>query len=303
MKLYLFRQAAYEKLISDLENNKLKYKENEPWVDDYFRSLDMMNYSFVTDIEVPDFTLIEGGYETDLENCKVFYDAFKNVLNPVLAADMRLWGRLTHVDCYKYMRSRWKPEEAQNFESNIRNRYFSDRAAYVRNGIARLYWIPYMTYDDTEENPYLYTEFALSKQDIITFSLERDLGRARGLIRGNLKALMESGSNMSRLDIREFYVRIDQVGGVELLDALSKEDAYQISKNIIKKILSLPKCENGRTVVIRNIKTGRILKFVVKNGKFTVGDTVFNTTNRVSDYRSGMRLEINKEMSQILSIE
>ena len=78
--------------------------------------------------------------------------------------------------------------------SRVGTRYFfkaSKGKAFVRQGIARLYWSAYLTYDESNPsgNPYEYTEYFFSKQDIFTSITERSYARNKVLLLAALRKL------------------------------------------------------------------------------------------------------------------
>lgn len=180
MKIYFMKQKALDSLQAEVADNLNKYQSSSFWMDEHFINQNMPKYYFDTGIEVADYQLISGGPETDFQNAKIVFEAFKNKLNPVQASDLRLWAYLAHVQHWEYMSHRWKidiPDEEDDEGSEerkksprekmidrVKTRYFfgdSRGKAFVRQGIARLYWSAYLTYDDTNDNPYEYTEFLL----------------------------------------------------------------------------------------------------------------------------------------------
>ena len=181
-----------------IPDNLNKYQDAETWVDQYFIDNDKPNYFFDTGIEVDDYQLISGGPETDFSNAKILYEALQGHINLVQASDLRLWAYMAHKQHWDYMHTRWGidlPDDEDEAEENetkksstdkaidrIGTRYFfkaSKGKAFVRQGIARLYWSVYLTYDENNENgnPYEYTEYFFSKQDIFTSITERSYAR------------------------------------------------------------------------------------------------------------------------------
>ena len=173
MKIYFMKQKALDSLQAEVADNLNKYQSSSFWMDEHFINQNMPKYYFDTGIEVADYQLISGGPETDFQNAKIVFEAFKNKLNPVQASDLRLWAYLAHVQHWEYMSHRWKidiPDEEDDEGSEegkksprekmidrVKTRYFfgdSRGKAFVRQGIARLYWSAYLTYDDTNDNPY-----------------------------------------------------------------------------------------------------------------------------------------------------
>lgn len=159
MKIYFMKQKALDSLQAEVADNLNKYQSSSFWMDEHFINQNMPKYYFDTGIEVADYQLISGGPETDFQNAKIVFEAFKNKLNPVQASDLRLWAYLAHVQHWEYMSHRWKidiPDEEDDEGSEerkksprekmidrVKTRYFfgdSRGKAFVRQGIARLYW-------------------------------------------------------------------------------------------------------------------------------------------------------------------
>lgn len=255
MKVFYMKQKALDSLQADIADNFEKYRSESLWVDQYFMDKDTPNYYFDTGIDVDDYKLVLGGPETDFQNAKIVFEAFKDKLNPVQASDLRLWAYLTHVQHWDYMFSRWKidasgeeDDEEQNnggklprekMIGRIKTRYFfgaSRGKAFVRQGIARLYWGAYLTYDDTSDDPYEYTEFFFNKQDIFTSITERSYSRNKVLILAALKELKKY-PDLSRKDIRLFLAKLNQAGAITVLDFLNSVQAEQLCEKLMDECL------------------------------------------------------------------
>ena len=206
MKLYFLKQKALDLLEKEIKQNIEQYKNSDVWVEQYFNSKGIPNYYFDSEIEVSDYKLVIGDSDTDYQNAQIIYEAFKGKINPVQASDLRLWAYLAHVQHWDYMHKRWKVNvsEKENQEDDLNkrlenkaidrvgSRYFfkeSKSKAFVRQGITRLYWSAYLTYDEENENPYEYTEFFFSKQDIFTSVTERSYARNKILVLAALREL------------------------------------------------------------------------------------------------------------------
>ena len=107
----------------------------------------------------------------------------------------------------------------------------------MRQGIARLYWAAYLTYDENRENPYELTKFFLSKQDLFLASTERALARNKTILMAALTVLKENGS-LKRKQIRNFFSALNQAGGVVMLDSLTAEDAHDLAERTLEEVLS-----------------------------------------------------------------
>lgn len=287
----------------DIQENLDYYSGSETWLDNYFLKKDISNYYFDSGIEVADFALVPGGSETDAANAIILYESLKGKLNRLQATDFRLWSYLTHTCCWDYMKTRWslKEEGKESWPGRITDRYFiASRSPYVRNGISRLYWSAELTYDEENSNPYEYLEYVLKWQDLAVGALDRQIGRAKNSILGNLQALKEADLNED--DRRLFFTKINQYGGVKLLDSLSREQSLEVSRQYIDYILSLPVVENGKTITVKNIENGTIMRYNIEKGKLMIGKAEIRTTDRLLRRRKGSVIEINKGNWQIVDV-
>lgn len=288
MKVYYMKQKALDSLQKDISDNLEQYQYSSRWTDQYFIDKEVPKYYFETGIEVPDYELVLGGPETDFQNAKNVFEAFNGKVNPVQASDLRLWAYLAHVQHWDYMHSRWKinvPDEEDEPDDGkksprdkmldrVRTRYFFDASrgkAFVRQGIARLYWGAYLTYDETNENPYEYTEFFFNKQDVFTSITERSYARNKVLVLATLKELKKH-PELSRADIRLFLVKLNQAGAITVLDFLDEEQASRLCAKLMVEVLQVPCIKEGTTFTAFNNTTGKAYEHTLKivNGKTVI---------------------------------
>lgn len=149
------------------------------------------------------------------------------------------------------MRSRWDIERTDTDHEKaakfVVSRYFianNESRALMRNGLARLWWIGHLTYDPDRENPYALTEVLLSSLDIAQTILERNLGRARDVTHGILEFLQENKGDLigpgdvKRLRVRRLVKSLNLIGGVTLLDCLSKPDVKKYLRMDFERIMA-----------------------------------------------------------------
>jgi len=244
MIINYFKTDALDMLQNNIENNIGYYSEQNIWIKNFFVEKGIPNYALGSNIICPDIHLILGDSTQDAINAKILYSSL-NQLNCVQAADLRLWGFLAHETFWEYMRERWPVEHVESNnegvpESRIRrikNRYFfgeSRGKAYTRQGIARLWWSGYLTYDASNRNdPFEYTHMLFEKQDLFVAATERSLGRNKTLVLASLKVL--KGQNLKRKQVRLFYEKLNQAGGLVVLDALDDKAALELCKRILDK--------------------------------------------------------------------
>jgi len=223
MRLRVLKKDSLEALKKIASATTEWYHRKEPWLQEFFRG---GAYFYETGILLPEIQLMTSNCEpssTDLENSKRIYEALKNRINPVQAAEERLWAYLCHETFWDYMIWRWRPEK----DSIIKNRYCFEGGssrALSRNGISRLWWFAYLTYDESRVDPYELTAVLLRSQDIQHNLLERSLGRNRNV----LHAVLDFLKQHPEIGGKEQYVKIgktlNRLGGVRLLDSLSPEE-------------------------------------------------------------------------------
>ena len=321
MKVYFLKQKALDMLQEDIADNLNKYNETVAWVDQYYISKDKPNYYFDTGIEVPDYQLLIGGPETDFHNAQIIYEAFSNKINPVQASDLRLWAYLAHLQHWDYMSTRWKidiPDEEDEEQGDdeagdspgktpvekaidrIGSRYFfkaSRGKAFVRQGIARLYWSAYLTYDKENEsgNPYEYTEFFFNKQDVFTSITERSYARNKVLLLAALKELKKKPS-LKRESIRLFLAKLNQAGAITVLDYLDKDQAESLCKDVMMEILNSSSLKEGSHFRAVNEITGKAFgsELVINNGQVTaLGRTIITKPRRLIGKLEGSKFIIS----------
>lgn len=329
MILNFMKDNALDMLKSDIPNNVAQYNSKEKWVDSYFEEKGINNYFFNTGIAVPDVELIIGDSKTDGENAIRIFEAFKGSLNSVQASDLRLWAFLAHSVYWDYMRERWAIDIAfeddvddtgkDKMVSRVGSRYFYESSkgkAFVRQGIARLYWSAYLTYDESNtDNPYELTEYFLSKQDIFAVSTERSLARNKDLLLAALKVLKEYG-DLKRNVIRQYFLYLNQAGGIIVLDSLSRDSAYDLAKSTLDNVIlematgeqdddnsgnkidtkSGKFVRDNSKIVVMNLKTMQVMSIAVDKNKF-------RTKPKLEGLSVGDKFKIRKDVWQITKIK
>jgi hypothetical protein len=241
--LELFRNAYVRSLLLNIPSNLPRYAEKRPWAlkaagGESVRLTSNLEPEAPLQLELP-----AGSDLKDLENTKIVYGALPH-LTPLQARDPRLWTRLTHVDCWAYMRSRWPverfsedDEKAQRFLSA---RYFvaqSQSRALLRNGLARLWWYGYLTHDPNRTDPFELTAVLLSFLDIAQQLLERNMGRALEVRTSFLDFIRQktdelgASSGQRRRRIRDMAKLLNLRGGVTLLDCLARDEITAMLEN------------------------------------------------------------------------
>jgi hypothetical protein len=247
--LSVFRNAFVNSLRTNVRTNLDKYLRDDKWVtalgSPSVRDLPTrIETKTALILDVPDDDNLK-----DLENA-IRLHKFLNQLTPLQARDPRLWTRLTHVDCWQYMRKRWPLErfgaDADKGTRFIATRYFisqSDSRALMRNGISRLWWTAHMSYDPQRTNPYELTTVLLHTLDITQQLMERNMGRSPVIVTGFLEFLMQNkekvlvAGDQGRERVRKLAKFLNMYGGVCLLDCLTQTDIITLLGGELGRII------------------------------------------------------------------
>lgn len=187
----------------------------------------------------PKFNLItaDGGNvaSTDFENVKIVYGAWRELPDSI-AADERMWVAYTMVEDYSYMKTRWEIKNPNDFQ----NRYlfgYSQQRSLFRNGIARLWWIGRLTYDDSRKDPFELTKFLVAKdQDYIESICGRNVFNNPEIVKATVAALIDfetEGNEINRKTVREISKYMNLLAGTYLIDFMSYKELYEKAKQKI----------------------------------------------------------------------
>lgn len=170
----------------------------------------------------------EGSPKEDITNSIRIFEALD--INLTTASDPRLWTCLTHTLFWPYMRKRWNLESLneEKQKSRIKDRYHLKNLSLnnlSRNGIARLWWMAYLTVDNEKEDRYELTKVLASRQDLIAGLMERYLGSNESIRKAILKFLSENKSYLENEDKRrDLLKQVNLIGGVKNLPLLNEPD-------------------------------------------------------------------------------
>lgn len=192
-------------------------------------------------IEIEDFSFDmsqDKPATTDVENIRRVYNHMKG-LSESQASDERIWVAFTLDQGLDYMRYRWMPKNENDkfdrfFFKNAKHGY--SKRPLFRNGIARLWWIGYHTYDAKRTNPYELTEFICKDQDYINNLLDIGFASNSTISKAVIGALVDaekSGIAITRELVRSISQYVNLLGGIYILDCLSYNEIYNKIKSKI----------------------------------------------------------------------
>ncbi|MCU9614874.1 DUF6339 family protein [Caldibacillus lycopersici] len=226
--------------LMDLRTNFDAYKEyyyekDSPWFRGYFAEEGRIMESNI-EFELPAFNFHENYSVSDRENVKHIYDALKH-LTVTQATQERLWAGLAHLQFKDYAFYRMKKDMDNRNDKRINTSLFfrngAKRSLFVQI-ISRLWWVGYMTYDETnKENPYwltdFFTESDFSARSVVFFSsnFTSNSNITRGILRAIVK-LRDNGISIKRDHFVQANKYLNVVGAAMILDMLTTEEIEQM---------------------------------------------------------------------------
>lgn len=232
-KLKFLKHSSLDRLRSNIAPNQKRYTQDASFLADYFTGT---SWYVESNIVIPDAIELEiptpKGELLDLENTRIVYSALKH-LTPIQASDPRLWAYFTHVSHWDYMRKRWPAERyvgTERFREVMNERYFflTDRSrALLRNGMARLWWYGYCTYDQSRSDPFELTGAMLKKLDVTQNFAENAFGRNVEVIKTLLSVILERDF-YERQPVRDLARYINSIGGVTIIDAIPPTELREL---------------------------------------------------------------------------
>ena len=290
-KLVEFRENI-GKNIEDYKKGKLIFvKENDLIKDP---KLKISNFQFdMSDKSKPN--------NTDYENIKRFYLAFKN-LEDSQATEERLWAGLCHHSNFEdYLKYRWNCQK----ETEVIARYFfgPDRPL-TTNGLARLWWYGRMTYDENSDDPFELTRYIC--EDNLTLKgltlLIYNFTNNRRIYRTYLRTLMnfEKKHKLTTDEHWQIRQKFNLLGGKILLDSLSDEELTkkinEYLNNIIKKKSN--KKVQKKKITKKKAPTKKVQKKKAPTKKKTKKQNKTDTTSKINKLFSNIikkKPKINKK--------
>ena len=184
-----------------------------------------------TSMEIEEFSLdmsSDNPVSTDVENIRRVYNHMKG-LTESQASDERIWVAYTLSEQIDYMRYRWMPKSGEDKADRFFFNNTSKRSLF-RNGIARLWWIGYHTYDASRVDPYELTAFVCRDQDFINNVLDIGFANNATITKAVLAALLDAekaGIKVERELVRSISQYVNLLGGIYVLDCLTFDEICQ----------------------------------------------------------------------------
>lgn len=196
--------------------------------EDFFMAVDELNnqsesvLEYSPAIEFERDLLPPANQSSELDNAKTIYEAL-GAIDRANASDPRLWGYLALNTFREYMSKRWPLKsgnaDIRSWRSRIEQRWLMSecpsRAAMTRHGIARLWWLPELTYDGSMKHslsqetndPYAYTAWLMANQQRVVDITEREYGSDPEIRRAIIEVLSRSGKTSDN-DMKSMAKRV-----------------------------------------------------------------------------------------------
>lgn len=245
MKIKYFTERAYNELFDCIDENLTRYQSSDnKWIFDLFNHEELAKESLI-EATLPKLD----ARDDEFTNVLQIHNAFKGKLNHKQASNPYLWSYLSQCEYWDYTQERWKSEQAT--ADKVKDRFFcsspkgNSRTGFLRNSIARLWWIGELTYQETEPQPYELTKLILSNSDLCVSIIERNYASNKKISLGILKAIKEINDDPNLKDVgrlegskndyewRSLCKYLNRYCAVTLLDSLDINDIIELSKKYI----------------------------------------------------------------------
>lgn len=243
MRLMYLEQAG----IDDLKMNFSVYKKH--FSDDtnewFVKKFNEKGWLKESKIQCKDFTLnFDVDFNaSDRKNVEILYEALKD-LKPTNALDERLWAGMLFGQLWDFVKYRRKDELKSGDEREVLNSFLfmrgTKRSCFI-NCLSRLWWTGFLLYDEKATNHYaavdLITESAYASNVMLlssnNFMANKDL--ALGIM-DSISERKNKGEKIGRYHFVDANKYLNCIGGITLLDSLTRDDTKNIIKTRLDKI-------------------------------------------------------------------
>lgn len=170
-----------------------------------------------------------------LDNIKIIRESL-GFLTPTEAAQEKLWIAMLnnyYIDYHMDQLSMITSNQERSIESRTVFTQGSKRSL-MQNNLSVLWWIGYYTYDKDADNPYHLTEFFVKdsyRGNAIAY-FSSNIVSNKNIILASLEAIRDLVNEDIIKETRYAYTQtnklLNQIGGVSLIDALSREEIYRV---------------------------------------------------------------------------
>ncbi len=251
-QLQYFTELAVDELRTDIaERLDWYYKPTENLPDGWIRAENPVRTAPIDGGGIREQLKIGAQpHRDDQANAIAVYRALKK-LTPHQASDERLWVYLSHTQCAQYVAKRWlreRPDDDEKAVQKVRNHFFArgNRALIRDNGVSRLWWLGSIAHRIDPDDPQVFLEILLHKQDVRSALVERPAISMNPAVLKAIYAVMrgywEKGAEKAPLFVRNTFrtwmINLNRRGGVILLDALSEYELERLLRSEAQRAIA-----------------------------------------------------------------
>lgn len=172
--------------------------------------------------------------DDDFDNAIKFFKAYKS-LSPIIAAQESLWAYLAHVEYFEYVKKRWSISIETSVASIIDHFFVTSMLKIARNGLARLWWPVFLTYDESHTDPYHLTRMFFTNTEVVQNMSESQFFTCKPLTQGILEFFEEhSEIKLTKKAIDNVMSYFNKLGGVRQIAFEDKEFFKRTIENEIE---------------------------------------------------------------------
>jgi hypothetical protein len=159
-------------------------------------------------------------------------------LTPSLAAEGRLWTRLSHIEGIEYSRARWLANVTRDDAPKaVATHFFADTQTKCRddNSIGRLWWAAYIAHLAVPENQFGALKAILKTADIRSNVIERSAVSSRTKIAAAIVRAITDIPEVSESEdaFRTFMKNVNRSGGGILFEAMPDDEIDRFMKRCV----------------------------------------------------------------------
>ncbi len=246
MKLLYLDRAAVDDLKTNFSNYRNHFTDiTNDWFMEIFRKNNWIHESRIQcDILNLDFD--EDYNRSDRKNIEIIYNAL-NDLSPANASDERLWAGVLFGQLWDFARYRRAKELNSGNERDILNTFVfmnhTKKSAFI-NCLSRLWWAGHLFYDPERSYHYaainLITDHAFPSNLFLLSSSNFMSNKKLALgIMDCIAERKERGEKIGRFHFVEATRYLNCIGGITLLDTLSRDEIKSIVGARLDKLFGI----------------------------------------------------------------
>lgn len=170
----------------------------------------------------------------DFDNAVKFFTAYKS-LSPIIASQESFWAYLTHVEYFDYVKTRWQITNDTSVASIIDHFFVTSMLKIARNGLARLWWPVFLTYDEANSDPYHLTKIFFTNTEVVQEMSESQFFTCKPLTQGILEFFeAHEEIKLTKAAIDKVMSYYNKLGGVRQIAFEDKEFFKRTIENEIE---------------------------------------------------------------------